>query len=252
MIKKIWDKFTDNLGDTIFHPQYFLKSYEYRAVLEAKRHAKGGILVDIGCGRQPYKKDILPYVKKYIGVDHPLVSKKYKAEEKPDILADATNIPLTTNYSNTTLMISVLEHLPNPELAVKEAYRITKKGGVFIAITIQNYRLHDEPYDFFRYTKYGLKKIIESSGFKVLKITPLGSYPILSSQYFNTFMFYKIKIMFNGSPLLKVAAILLLPVVLILSIVSNTTAYAISKLDKEDRTGSFAIYNLAVARKLTR
>ncbi|MEK7497833.1 MAG: class I SAM-dependent methyltransferase, partial [Patescibacteria group bacterium] len=127
-MKDIWDKFSDLLGKTIFHPQYFLKSYEHQAILVAQKYAKG-ILVDIGCGRQPYKKDLLPLVNKYIGVDHPNVSKFYKNKSRPDILADATSIPLRNNYCNTVLMISVLEHLPYPDRAIKEANRILYKGG---------------------------------------------------------------------------------------------------------------------------
>ena len=149
-------------------------------------------------------------------------------------------------------MISVLEHLPNPELAIKEAYRITKKGGTFITITIQNYRLHDEPYDFFRYTKYGLKKIIESSGFKISKIVPLGNYPILASQYFNIFMLYQIKKMFNKGLVNNIVATLFIPFVIITSFASNLLALVFSKLFKEDKSGSFAIYNLAIAKKLNK
>lgn len=251
MIKKIWDKLTDKFGRTIFHPQYFLKNYEYQAVHEIKKYTKHGTLIDIGCGRQPYKKAILPYVKKYIGVDHPQVSKKYETEDRPDILADALDIPLPNNYSDITAMISVLEHLPEPELAIKEAYRITKKGGVFVTITIQNYRLHDEPYDFFRYTKYGLKKIISSSGFKIVKVTPLGNYPILASQYLNAFMLYTVKGMFKSNLFVKSIAAILLPFIILISIVSNVIALFITKFGYKDKSGAFAIYNLAVAKKLS-
>jgi len=250
MIKRIWDKFTDRLGRTILHPQYFLKSCEYKAVSEAKKYAKDGILVDIGCGRQPYKRDLLPYVKKYIGVDHPEVSKKYNADEKPDILADATEIPLPDNFANITMMISVLEHLPDPASALKEARRITKKGGVFITITIQNYRLHDIPFDYFRYTRFGLKKLLEGSRFKVIKITPLGNYFILTFQYFNVFIFYKIKTLFRGKIASKLIALLLLPVTLTASFVSNILALLLSNIFGEDKSGAFAIYNLAVAKKV--
>lgn len=249
MIKGLWDKFTDELGRTILHPQFFLKSLEYEAVLTAKRYAKRGVLVDIGCGRQAYKKDLRPFVQKYIGVDHPEVSKKYLTNEKPDILADATKIPLPNNFANLTMMISVLEHLPNPTLALKEAYRITKKNGSFIAVTIQNYRLHDEPYDFFRYTRFGLKEILEESGFKKIKITPLGNLPILFSQYFNIFLFYSIKRMLNNKLPFKILAIFALPFALIASFISNACALIFTKI-ANDKSGSFAIYNLAVAKKV--
>lgn len=248
-MKRLWDKFTDNLGRTILHPQFFLKNLEYEAVLVAKKNIKKGVLVDIGCGRQPYKKDLLPYTKKYIGIDHPKVSKRYLANEKPDILADATKIPLPDNFANLTMMISVLEHLPNPTAALKEAYRITKKNGSFVTVTIQNYRLHDEPYDYFRYTRFGLKEILEKSRFKKIKITPLGNFPILFSQYFNIFIFYTIKKMLSKNLFYKFIAIISLPFAFILSFVSNILALILTKLFR-DRSGDFAIYNLAIAKKI--
>lgn len=248
-MKKYWDKFTDALGRTILHPQYFLKNLEFEAILVAKKYAKGGILVDIGCGRQPYKKDLLPFVKKYIGVDHPKISKKYKAHEKPDILADATNIPLPDKSADLVMMVSVLEHLPDPLQALKEACRITKKDGIFVAVTIQNYRLHDIPYDYFRYTRFGLKELLVKSGFKKIKTTPLGSYPILASQYFNVFILYKFKTLLNGRPLSKSAAILLLPIAFVTCFLSNIVALVLSSALGKDKSGSFAIYNLVVAKK---
>ncbi|MBI3495226.1 hypothetical protein HY065_01210, partial [Candidatus Berkelbacteria bacterium] len=54
MFKQLWDQFSDTLGTTIFHPQYFAKKYAREAVEEAARQAKGKIL-DIGCGRATYR-----------------------------------------------------------------------------------------------------------------------------------------------------------------------------------------------------
>lgn len=249
-MKRYWDKFTDSLGKTIFHPQYFLKSLEYEAISTAKKYAQDSILVDIGCGRQPYKKDLLPLVKKYIGVDHPQTSKKYGGENKPDILADATKIPLPNNYANLTMMISVLEHLPDPTLALKEARRITRKGGYFIGLTVQNYRLHDMPHDYFRYTRFGLKELLTRSGFKIIKITPLGNYPVLISQYFNVFILYKTKALINNKAAFLPIAVLLLPLVFIACFLSNAIALLLSNISDKDGSGSFAIYNLAIAKKV--
>lgn len=56
-MKNLWDKFTDIFGENIIHPQFLLKRHLGLAVVKAKRYAKGK-LIDIGCGRMPYRKEL--------------------------------------------------------------------------------------------------------------------------------------------------------------------------------------------------
>lgn len=250
MFKNIWDKFNDIFSKTLIAPQYYLKRYENEAILAVLK-IKGKIIIDIGCGRQKYKDIILTKYKKYIGIDHPEVSKKYLNKEKPDILADATNIPLQNSYADTTIMISVLEHLPNPQAALNEAFRITKNGGSICLITVQNYILHDAPYDYFRYTRFSLDKMLTQAGFTIVKIKSLGNFFELSGQYLNVFLLYRIKEMINNKSYIKkiFGTLLLLPVEVV-CIISNIFVYILNLVFKSNHNGEFAIYNLAIAKKI--
>jgi SAM-dependent methyltransferase len=248
MVKKLWWHFTDILGRTIFHPQYFLKNYEYQAVLELKKRARG-ILVDIGCGRQPYKKELVKKVEKYIGIDHPKTSQKYKYGEKPNILADAINIPLPAKHSDIISMISVLEHLPEPGKALKEAARITKPKGTLILVAPQNYPLHDSPHDFFRYTRYGLKKLLNEAGFRIIKVKSLGSYSIFAGQMLNVFILNKAQELLQKSLVWKAIVAILLPFLFLTCLLSNLCSLIISNFISDYETGSFSIYNLVVAKR---
>ena len=51
------------------------------------------------------------------------------------IQGDVTNLKNTfpDNSQDVVIALALLEHLPDPSLAVKEAYRILKPGGLFIA-----------------------------------------------------------------------------------------------------------------------
>lgn len=247
--KSIWNKFSDILGETILHPQYFLKSYEHLAVLELKKRANG-TLVDIGCGRQIYKKELIGKVNKYIGIDHPDVSKKYFDKEMPDVFADAENLPFKNNFCDTASMISVLEHLPDPGKALKEAARILKPKGILVLITVQCYPLHDSPYDFFRYTRFGLKKLLGDAGFKVKLVKPIGNYPILAGQFVNVYMLKKIKVGLAKGVFPKTISILAILPVYILCVVSNIISLLASRIVKDYEVGAFSIYNLAVAQKV--
>lgn len=174
-VKTLWFYFTDKLGTTILHPQFIVKTINYKAILEAKKYINGD-LIDIGCGRMQYKKELTPFIKKYIGVDHPRISKLYNPQNKPDILADAIHIPVKDKSFNSALLLEVLEYFSNPALVFKELARILKPNGVVIISSPFLYPQHDLPYDRARYTKTQIKEFLENSGFKIKKQFELGNF----------------------------------------------------------------------------
>jgi SAM-dependent methyltransferase len=68
----------------------------------------------------------------------------------------------------------VLEHLPHPWLAMTEAYRVLKPGGVIIVSVPHLSRLHDLPHDYYRYTANGLASLLGDAGFSEVEIVPKG------------------------------------------------------------------------------
>lgn len=80
-------------------------------------------------------------------------------DRKPDIVDDIVNTKLTKNSFDYIIMAEVLEHVKEPKLAVENLHKVLKKnGGCFIS-TPYLFPTHDAPYDFFRYTEYGLKHL---------------------------------------------------------------------------------------------
>lgn len=243
--KYLWDLFTDSCSSLIFHPQFFLKNYNRTAIELAEKYAKG-ILLDIGCGRMPYKARLLPKVKKYIGLDNPMTAKLYHGENKPDIFADATNIPLKNNSLDTVLSLQVLEHLPNPQKSIFEIRRLLKKDGIVILSTVQYYPLHDEPFDFFRYTKYGLKKLLNEQNLKVVHLKEEGNIFVLIGQSFNVYLMLILKNLIK-TPSGKIMAFLILPIFLLATTIINFVIYPLSFLDQKSK---FRIIHTVVARKI--
>ena len=58
------------------------------------------------------------------------------------------------------LCTEVLEHLPEPQKAVDEFFRVLKPGGTLLLTTRFLFPIHDAPHDYFRYTKYGLRHLL--------------------------------------------------------------------------------------------
>jgi SAM-dependent methyltransferase len=227
--KSVWNTLSDTFGTTILHPQYFAKRYAWEAILLAQKESSG-ILLDIGCGRMPYRTLILPKVKKYIGLDHPETAKMYQGAFKPDIYADATKIPLSSNSIDTILMFMVLEHLPDPRLALAETRRLLKPGkGKLILSTVQMYPIHDAPYDYFRYTRYGLKVLLEEAGFTIKKMLSQGSFWSFWGLSLNVYLFQTILTLLQNRKTV-VLGIILSPLFYLLSLATNICLFLPDRL----------------------
>ena len=136
----------------------------------ANKYAKGKLL-DIGCGTKPYESVFKPYITTHIGLDHEGMVHDC---QKVDIFADAYNIPLDDETVDTVLCSEVLEHLEEPKHALKEMYRVLSNGGISILTMPFAWHLHEEPRDFFRYTKHGIKHLAHENGFMIEEIRNRG------------------------------------------------------------------------------
>lgn len=128
-----------------------------------------GKLLDIGCGNKPYEKAFLNKVISYTGCD--VVQSDLN---KVDIICEATKIPLAENSFDTIFSTQVIEHVANHQGLLSEAYRLLRPGGYMILSGPMYWPIHEEPYDFFRFTKYGLEHLLTNAGFTIEKIIPGG------------------------------------------------------------------------------
>jgi SAM-dependent methyltransferase len=138
-----------------------------------------GSLIDIGCGSKPYQELMAPYVEKHIGIDH---SETLHEKTAIDLLGTAYKIPVNAQSFDSALCTAVLEHLEEPELALKECYRVLKPEGIAIYSVPFIWHLHEEPRDFYRFSKYGLKYLFEKVGFEIVELNALSGFWITFGQ----------------------------------------------------------------------
>lgn len=141
-----------------------------KAVVPALRaHAKG-VFLDAGCGTQPFRAVVEPQVDRYLAFDI-----EARAEDV-DYLGDVEDMGVVPSASIDAMLCSeVLEHVPHPSRAVDEFARILRPDGVLVVTVPFLSRLHEEPHDYFRFTRYGLRQLLTDAGFDVAEITETGS-----------------------------------------------------------------------------
>ncbi len=215
-IKEIWEQFGERAGTTIFHPQFFAKQQAADGRRAAVSHAKG-VVLDIGPGRAPYRAAILAKksVKQYLTLDHPQAARFYSPQFPLDYTGDASEkLPLRRASVDTVILLMVLEHLPNPQRALTEIGRVLRPGGILIASTIQTYPLHDGPYDYFRYTEFALRSLIEKAGLKLRRIQSGGNFATTIAILANVQMFQALKYLSRWPLGLPFAILCALPAIL--------------------------------------
>jgi SAM-dependent methyltransferase len=147
----------------LFETYFFQQSKKYFS----------GKLIDIGCGSKPYFEQLKSTVTEHIGVDHEL---SIHDHSKIDLVGTAYNIPSDDNVFDSALCTAVLEHLEEPELAIRECYRVLKPDGIAIYSVPFIWHIHEEPRDFFRYSTFGLEYLFTKSGFEIIEIKPLSGF----------------------------------------------------------------------------
>jgi len=136
-----------------------------------------GKLLDIGCGKMPYKNYILKNskVSKYVGLDIE-TALAYDDDVTPDFTWNGVKMPFESESFQCAFGTEVLEHCPEPEVVLKEVCRILKPKGVFFFTVPFLWNLHEVPHDEYRYTPFSLERHLKNSGFVDISIKATGGW----------------------------------------------------------------------------
>ena len=85
----------------------------------------------------------------------------------------------------------VLEHVFNPDEFLWEINRVLKTGGKLLLTVPFVWDEHEQPYDYARYSTFGLRALLEKQGFKILQHKKLAADASIIFQMVNAYI-YKI------------------------------------------------------------
>ncbi|HLB75292.1 MAG TPA: class I SAM-dependent methyltransferase [Sedimentisphaerales bacterium] len=151
----------------ILNPTKFIYGFVEKLIAKYQ-HLAHGKLIDVGCGSKPFKH-IFTNIDSYYGVD-------IVENSEADLICDVQKLEIEDNSADTILSTQVIEHVPEPNVLMREISRICKKGGIVLLTAPFLCRIHGEPHDFFRFTRFGLKHLFEKNGFEIIAIEQDGGF----------------------------------------------------------------------------
>jgi SAM-dependent methyltransferase len=149
-----------------FWPEWIIQR-EIAAHVRRSLDGIGGRLLDVGCGEKPFLVYRAPTITDWIGFDVP-------ENKTADVRGYAESLPFEDASFDAVLCTEVLEHVAEPERVLAEISRVLKAGGCVILTTPLYWPLHEEPYDFFRFTPYGLRHLLTKVGLDAVTVMPLA------------------------------------------------------------------------------
>jgi SAM-dependent methyltransferase len=176
-IRRLWHWWRD-----VSSPLYTANAYLRRHLRQSANFAQGRLL-DVGCGRKPYRD--LFTVTSYIGIEMPFAS-----QTAADVYASALALPFTDAWFDTVLSTQVLEHVPEPAQMLMEIARVLRPGGYLLLTTPQTWGLHHVPHDYYRYTSFGLIYLANKAGLEVVRVGPTSGFWVTFTQRFCDVLFY--------------------------------------------------------------
>lgn len=144
-----------------------------------------------------------------------------------DAVADLIHLPFPDGIFDAVVNIVTLEHVPEPAAVIQELARVLRPEGALFLVTPLEWEEHQQPHDYFRYTRYGVTWLIQKAGLRIEKLEPVGGiYRLLARRLLGAGMFMP----------------LLLPLFAPL-------ALALPLLDGLDSKRQFTLGHICIARK---
>jgi SAM-dependent methyltransferase len=166
------------------NPFYFARA-GLRDAITALAPRLSGRLLDVGCGTLPYRS--LFAVDTYVGLD--IDSEASRQRGIADRLYDGNAFPFADGSFDSILCNQVLEHVFNPDEFLAEIARVLKPGGRLLLTAPFVWDEHEQPYDYARYSSFGLRALLERQGLRLVHYSKLGADTSILFQLANAYLF---------------------------------------------------------------
>jgi SAM-dependent methyltransferase len=209
--------------------------FHFEAAIEAavsgfaRELPAGARVLDAGAGEGQYRR-FFPH-QRYCGIDLAVGDAGWNYSGL-EVRGDLAALPFGDASFAAALNIVTLEHVTEPAHVVCELARVLAPGGRFLLIAPHEWEEHQQPHDYFRYTRYGLQYLLQRAGFSGIDIRPVGGIFRLL-----------------GRRLLNAIQVLPLPLAILLFVPLAVPGLLMPLLDSLDRRRNFTLGYICYARK---
>jgi SAM-dependent methyltransferase len=130
-------------------------------------------VLDAGAGEGQYAGYFARH--RYVGVDLAVGDASWNYG-KLDAICDLAALPFADGCFDAAINIVTLEHVRDPGAALGEIARTLHPGASFLLVVPFLWEVHQEPHDYFRFTRYGLESLLCGAGFGKTDITQVGGF----------------------------------------------------------------------------
>ena len=124
-----------------------------------------GETLDVGCGTKPYEKFFS--CSKYIGLE--IETTINRENKNVDVFYDGGKFPFEDKKFDSIVTNQVLEHVFTPNEFLVEINRVLKKDGKLLLTVPFVWDEHEQPFDYARYSSFGLAHLINQHGFEIIE-----------------------------------------------------------------------------------
>lgn len=157
----------------LVNPYYIDRKTIYDFVQRVSSQYSGNSILDFGCGSKPYEE--LFKAETYIGCDV-YISGHENDDKRADVYYDGRTIPFEAESFDIVLSTQVLEHVEEFDEIFHELIRVLKKDGVMILTVPFCFEEHEKPFDFRRFTGFGIRKLFTDNGMEILEMEKSTDY----------------------------------------------------------------------------
>jgi SAM-dependent methyltransferase len=191
------ENFAPSLLSLFINPFYFARRGLYKAVNDFSARISGKVL-DVGCGTKPYQKLFLN-AREYVGLE--LDTETNRNSKNADFFYDGKVFPFDAAEFDSLVVNQVFEHVFNPSEFLAELNRVVRLEGMLLLTVPFVWDEHEQPYDYARYSSFGLKAVLAASGFEVVEARKTSADIAVVFQLINAYLF---KLTVTKSTLLNV------------------------------------------------
>lgn len=148
----------------LVNPFYFARKGLFDAITRVAPNVRGKVL-DVGCGSKPYRD--LFSVDSYIGLDTARSGHDH-TRSQVDVEYDGETFPFSNGEFDSVVCFQVLEHVFHPQRFLQEIRRVLRPSGTLLLTVPFVWDEHEQPFDYARYSSFGLRHLLEANGFEPL------------------------------------------------------------------------------------